>query len=132
MPLLVTAAIIEQDGRFLVTRRPDHARHGGLWEFPGGKLEGGESPAQALRRELLEELDLPVRVDAIFDVVFHRYDWGPVLILAYRCRPEHHRIRDLQVAEHRWLLPGELLTLPFLEADRPLLERLQQRSPGPS
>ncbi|TLM65191.1 MAG: NUDIX domain-containing protein [Deltaproteobacteria bacterium] len=128
MPLLVTAAIILHEGRVLAARRPPESRHGGLWEFPGGKLEPGETPEAALRRELLEELDLPVEVERIFDVVHHRYEWGEVLILAYLCHPEHTRIRNLQVAEHRWLLPDELTALPFLPADRPLIDQLRFRS----
>jgi CBS domain-containing protein len=127
-PLIVTAAIIVHEGRVLVTQRPPEARHGGLWEFPGGKLEAGETPEAALRRELLEELDLPVEVDRVFDVVHHRYEWGAVLILAYLCHPEHTRVRNLQVAAHRWLLPDELETLPFLAADRPLIDQLRYRS----
>jgi 8-oxo-dGTP diphosphatase len=128
-PLIVTAAIIRHQGRVLVTQRPAAVRHGGLWEFPGGKLEVDETPAAALQRELLEELDLPVTVGEIFAVVHHRYDWGAVLILAYLCVPVHTRVRNLQVAAHRWLPPEELPTLPFLPADLPLIERLQ-RQPG--
>ncbi len=124
LPLIVTAAILEDRGRILITRRPDDCRHAGLWEFPGGKLEAGESPAQALARELREELDLPVAVGEIFDVVYHRYDWGPLLLLAYRCYPEHLHIRNLQVAEHRWVVPARLEEFPFLPADRPLLAKL--------
>lgn len=127
-PLIVTAAIIFHEGRVLVTQRPPEARHGGLWEFPGGKLEAGETPEAALRRELLEELDLPVEVDRVFDVVHYRYEWGEVLILAYLCHPEHTRVRNLQVAAHRWLLPEELEALPFLPADWPLIEQLRYRS----
>ena len=125
-PLIVTAAIIRHAGRVLVTQRLAAARHGGLWEFPGGKLEEDETPAKALQRELLEELDLAVTVGGIFDVVHHRYEWGAVLILAYCCTPSHLQVRNLQVAAHRWLLPAELSGLPFLPADRPLIERLQQ------
>ena len=125
-PLIVTAAIIRHAGRVLVTPRPATARHGGLWEFPGGKLEADETPAAALQRELQEEIDLPVTVDGIFDVVHHRYDWGAVLILAYRCTPGHLRVRNLQVAAHRWLRPAELSGLPFLPADLPLITRLQR------
>lgn len=128
-PLIVTAAIICRHGRVLVTQRPATARHGGLWEFPGGKLEADETPADALQRELREELDLPVTVESIFDVVHHRYDWGAVLILAYRCTPAPAaQVRNLQVADHRWLLPDELAALPFLPADLPLIERLQSQA----
>ena len=125
-PLIVTAAIIRRQGRVLVTQRLPGARDGGLWEFPGGKLEAGETPATALQRELREELDLAVTVEDIFAVVHHRYDWGAVLILAYYCTPLHERVRNLQVAAHRWLRPAELAALPFLPADLPLIERLQR------
>jgi 8-oxo-dGTP diphosphatase len=125
-PLIVTAAIISHAGRVLVSQRPATARHGGLWEFPGGKLEADETPAAALQRELREELDLPVTVGSIFDVVHYRYEWGAVLLLAYRCTPGHLRVRNLQGAAHRWLHPTELDALPFLPADRPLIARLQQ------
>jgi 8-oxo-dGTP diphosphatase len=126
-PLIVTAAIICRQGRVLVTQRPEGARHGGLWEFPGGKLEADETPAAALRRELHEELGLPVEVGEIFDVIHHRYAWGAVLLLAYHCTPLHTEVRNLQVAAHRWLRPAELTTLPFLPADLPLIIRLQQQ-----
>jgi mutator protein MutT len=59
-PLIVAAAVIEREGRFLLGKRPSHKRHGGFWEFPGGKLQGGELLADALCRELREELDLAV------------------------------------------------------------------------
>lgn len=127
-PLLVTAAIVSHDGRILVTQRLPNARHGGLWEFPGGKLEAGETPEQALRRELLEELALPVEVGSIYAVSHHRYEWGEVLILAYRCRALSLQVKNLQVAAHRWLSPDELAALPFLPADLPLIERLQRDS----
>jgi 8-oxo-dGTP diphosphatase len=123
-PLIVTAAIVSHQGRILITRRPPGVRHGGLWELPGGKLEEDESPAAALRRELLEELDLPVEVGSVYEVVYHLYDWGPVLLLAYRCRPEHLTVRNLQVAEHRWVRPDELGGFSFLPADRALIVRL--------
>ena len=128
-PLIVTAAIISHAGRVLVTQRPPEARHGGLWEFPGGKLEANETPATALQRELREELDLPITVDEIFAVLHHRDDWGAVLILAYRGTPLHLRVRNLQVADHRWLPPEDLSSLPFLPADLPLITRLQQSLP---
>jgi len=126
MPLLVTAAIIHRAGEILITRRPPGSRHAGEWEFPGGKLLPGEDPVIGLQREILEELDLEIGVDAIFDVVFHRYDWGPVLILAYLATPRSKTIRNLEVAEHRWVSPGELDDYPILPADRPIIRKLQK------
>ena len=124
MPLLVTAAVIFDGGKVLITRRPDDARHPGFWEFPGGKVDPGESPEEALRREIREELDAEVRVVGIYDVVFHRYDWGPVLILAYECQLLTDTLRDLGVAEHRWIHPREMVNFAILPADQPIINRL--------
>lgn len=124
MPLLVTAAVILDGGKILITRRPEGKRHPGLWEFPGGKVDPGESPEEALRRELREELDADVQVLKIFEVVFHRYEWGPVLILAYSCRLLTSSVRNLEVAEHRWIHPAELPEFSILPADQPIIDRL--------
>jgi len=123
-PLIVTAAIILKEGLVLVTRRPDGKPHAGMWEFPGGKLDAGETPQECLRREIREELDLEVTVGPIFEVVFHRYAWGPVLILAFECHPIGGTIRNLQVAEHRWVTPRELHNLDILPADLPIIAKL--------
>ena len=124
MPLLVTAAIIFDSDKVLVTRRPDNKRHPGLWEFPGGKIDSGESPEAALIREIREELGAEIEVEGIFEAVYYRYDWGPVLVLAYTCRLMPGVLHDLGVAEHRWVSPGDLAVLPFLPADQPIISRL--------
>lgn len=123
-PLLVTAAVIRRGDAVLITRRPEGTRHAGMWEFPGGKLDGDESPRDCLRREIREELDLEVEVGDILETAYYRYDWGPVLVLAYECRPLSGSIRNLQVAEHRWVLPQELAGYAILPADRPIIDRL--------
>ncbi len=126
-PLLVTAAIIRRNGRILLTRRPDTVRHGGMWEFPGGKLHDGESPQAGLAREIEEELGLKVAVGGIFEIAYHRYDWGPVLILAFDCAAGDDRSpQNIAVAEHRWVLAQELSRYDILPADRPIVEKLQR------
>ena len=129
LPLIVTAGIVCHQGRILITRRPGGSKHGGMWEFPDGKLDPGESPSQGLRRELREELALEVETSDIFEVVYHRYDWGPVLILAYLCLPLNTRVQNIQVSEHRWVRPEELSDFDILPADRPIIEKLQEK-PG--
>ncbi|WP_298039208.1 (deoxy)nucleoside triphosphate pyrophosphohydrolase [uncultured Desulfuromonas sp.] len=124
LPLLVTAAIIRKEKQVLITRRPEGSRHAGLWEFPGGKLDDDESPQDCLRREIREELDLEVAVGPILEVAYYRYDWGPVLVLAFECRPLGNRIRNLEVAEHRWVRPEALADFDILPADRPIIEKL--------
>ncbi|NLC69825.1 MAG: (deoxy)nucleoside triphosphate pyrophosphohydrolase [Desulfuromonadaceae bacterium] len=123
-PLIVTAAILRKDGRILITRRPEGKPHGGFWEFPGGKLEEHESPEECLQREIVEELSLEIDIRGIFEVVHHRYDWGPVLILAYDCLPRGTAIRNLGVAEHRWVSLEELPGYPLLPADVPIVNKL--------
>jgi len=124
MPLLVTAAVVFDGEKVLLTRRPDDKRHPGFWEFPGGKVDPGESPEQALCREMREELDVEVRVSGIYEVVFYRYEWGSVLILAYQCELLTDTLRDLGVAEHRWVLPREMVNFNILPADQPIIDRL--------
>jgi 8-oxo-dGTP diphosphatase len=123
-PLIVTAAVIRQNGKVLITRRLPDKPQGGLWEFPGGKLHGGESPQEALRRELLEELALQIGVGGILEVAYYRYDWGPVLILAYNCHILGGSIRNLEVAEHRWVPPEQIDSFDMLPADWPIVRKL--------
>jgi 8-oxo-dGTP diphosphatase len=124
-PLIVSAAILRRQKRVLITQRPAGKPHGGLWELPGGKLDGHESPRQALRRELREELDLEVAVGDVFEVIYHRYDWGPVLILAFECQHLAGVLRHLEVSDHRWILPEESDQYPLLPADRPIFAKLR-------
>ena len=125
---IVTAGIIRMNTTVLLTRRPDGSRHAGKWEFPGGKLEDGESPAECLRRELLEELDLKVQVGAIYDVIHHRYDFGPILLLAYECTQISETIRNLQVAEHQFVPLNKLDRYDLLTADAPLVKKLMSEA----
>ena len=124
MPLLVTAAVVFDGEKVLLTRRPDDKSYPGFWEFPGGKVDPGEGPEQALCREMREELDAEVRVNGIYEVIFHRYEWGPVLILAYKCQLLTGALRNLGVAEHRWVLPREMVNFNILPADQPIIDRL--------
>jgi 8-oxo-dGTP diphosphatase len=124
IPLIVTAAILRREENVLITRRPEACSHGGLWEFPGGKLDPGESPQEGLEREILEELGLPVKVHSIFEVAYYRYEWGPVLILAFECFSSGKEIHNLQVTEHRWVHPRDLPSFAILPADRPIVDKL--------
>ena len=128
-PLLVVAALIQQKDRILLTQRPEHKPHGGYWEFPGGKLEANEAPAEALERELAEELGLKIRVDRIAETLYHRYDWGPVLILVYHCTIISGRPRNLEVAAHEWIAASELARYQILPADQPLIDKLRSATP---
>ena len=122
--LVSAAALIDRDGRVLMTTRPADRDYAGMWEFPGGKVDPGESPEEALRRELKEELDVESSIDGIFEVVHYRYEWGAVLILAYSCSLLSGPIKNIGVAEHRWVSPSELSKFEILPADQPIVEHL--------
>lgn len=108
----------------LITRRPDGAVLGGYWEFPGGKLEPGETPEQALVREFEEELGVGVRVGRRLAVIEQRYAHGVVRLHAFTCRRVSGQLRDLGVSEHRWIGAGELSGYVFPPANRGLLDWL--------
>jgi 8-oxo-dGTP diphosphatase len=121
--LVVAALARDGQGRYLLTRRRDDQPMGGLWELPGGKLEPGESPEEALGREVAEELGCRCTVGAIAEVIFHRYDAFDLLMLVYSCVLDGAP-RAIEVAELAWVAPRELARYDVLPADRPLIEKL--------
>lgn len=111
----VVAAVVERDGRYLVARRPPHHRHGGLWEFPGGKVEPGESDQQATARELREEL--AVQVLDVGPIVAHHADPGTAFVIVFR-RTDIEG--DPQAIEHSalaWCTVEELRRLQMAPSD---------------
>ena len=121
--LVVTAAVIEENGRFLVTRRPGGVHLEGLWEFPGGKCEAGESYEAALAREIAEELDAAIVIDRELLSVVHNYPDRIIELHFFSCRLAGAP-RPLLDQEMRWVSREELRTLPFPPADEKLIEML--------
>ena len=124
-PTRVLAAVVRRDDTLLVCQRPPHKRHGGLWEFPGGKQEPGESDADSIRRELLEELG--VEPTAVGDEHFAIGDPGSPFLIAFvptgiDGEPACHEHTAL-----RWATLDELATMPLAPSDRRYVEFL--RSP---
>ena len=123
--LVVTAAIVERDGTFLVTRRPRGTHLEGLWEFPGGKCEPGESHPECLQREIEEELGIPVAVNAEIFTVSHAYDDRIVELHFFACEISDEP-QPLIGQEIRWVAGDGLLELDFPPADAELIELLRK------
>ena len=123
IPIVVVAAIIEREGRFLVTLRPDGTHLAGHWEFPGGKVHHSETPAEALRREVFEELDCVVEVGELAHSVTHAYPEKTVQLFFYRCALDGEP-KPIIGQQMQWVGKSELSQLPFPEADRALIKLL--------
>lgn len=116
----MVAAYIEEEGRVLMQQRPLHKARGGLWELPGGKVDAGETDAEALRRELAEELDVTVDVGAELGRHQHAYGDLTVLLIVYRAR-RHGEPRALDGQTVAWVSEAQRAALPLCEADRAIL-----------
>ena len=125
MLVVVAAAVIIRDGRVLLTRRAEGQHLEGLWEFPGGKLEDGESPEEALARECEEECGIEIAIGEILEVTHHRYPEKDVLLLFYRCELRAGEVRHRQVADHAWVTPADLDRYPLPPADEAVVARIQ-------
>ena len=119
----VVAAVIEENGAFLVTRRPEGVHLAGLWEFPGGKIDAAETHAEALRREILEELGTDVDVHDLLFQITHAYPDRSVALYFYRCTLAGTPV-PLLGQQMRWVPRHELASLGFPPADAELIRRL--------
>lgn len=120
--IVVAAALIAHDGTILVQQRPADKAHGGLWEFPGGKREAGESTTVALSRELEEELGIcvdPVDLEPLGFSVEPRGE-AELILLLFLCHKWSGEPRALSASQLRWVAPAEVADLPLPPADRPL------------
>jgi 8-oxo-dGTP diphosphatase len=125
--IVVAAALVDRDGRVLLQQRAPGRTMAGLWEFPGGKIEPGESPEAALIRELREELGIEVAAACLAPAVFasDRLDGRGLLLLLYACRKWQGVPRPLDAAALRWARPTEMHALAMPPADKPLIGLLE-------
>lgn len=121
--IVVSAGVVKRDGRIMICQRKPDVHNGFKWEFPGGKLEKGESPEEALRRELREELNIDAEVGRIMDVMYHSYPDRDVLILFYGCRILEGEPQTVDCNAVEWVLPDDLLKYDFAGGDRRFVER---------
>ncbi|WP_332871528.1 (deoxy)nucleoside triphosphate pyrophosphohydrolase [Parvularcula mediterranea] len=117
--LVVSAcALIDRAGQVLLTQRPPGKAHQGLWEFPGGKVEEGEDPAEALIRELREELGIDTQTSCLAPLAFNAVD--DLLLLLFVCRKYKGIPAPLEGQGLAWTAPGDLLSADLVPADIPL------------
>jgi 8-oxo-dGTP diphosphatase len=125
-PVPVVCAIIMRNERIMIAQRPPEKKLGGLWEFPGGKVEAGESAEAALHRELCEELGCTVRITQTLPAYVHAYPWGSIKLIPFVCElaaesPEPHPHEHTALA---WVERAKLSAYDLARADVPLLTAL--------
>ncbi|MFI5294476.1 MAG: 8-oxo-dGTP diphosphatase MutT [Thermodesulfovibrionales bacterium] len=123
----VVAGVIERDGKVLIVRRMKGDKLGNKWEFPGGKLESGETPEEALRRELREELDIETEVGAFICSSSYEYPHITVELLAYRVRLLSGEITLHVHDASAWVAPERLDTFDFPAANKAIIEELRKK-----
>lgn len=121
----VTSAIIINDNKILITQKGPHGRFAEKWEFPGGKIDTGETPEECIIRELLEELHMEIEVDSFFGECIHTYPEGENIVLAYFCSWHKGDITLTEHSDYRWVTVEELDQYDFTPADRLLADKLR-------
>jgi 8-oxo-dGTP diphosphatase len=125
--LVAACALIDSDGRILLAQRPEGKSLAGLWEFPGGKVEPGETPEECLVRELEEELGIKTKVACLAPLTFasHSYDTFHLLMPLYVCRRYEGIPQGKEGQALKWVKPMALREYPMPPADEPLIPMLQ-------
>ena len=126
--LVAAAALVDRDGRVLLAERPPGKSMAGLWEFPGGKVNDGESPEAALVRELREELGIDTAESCLAPLAFasHRYERFHLLMPLFVCRVWQGSARAKEGQRLKWVRPADLRNYPMPPADAPLIPVLQE------
>lgn len=120
----VSAGILTEEGRILITRRPEGTHLGGLWEFPGGKQEAGETAEVCLKRELMEELGIRVRMERPLATIHHAYTSKTVTLHFFLCTREEGQPTPRQGQAIRWVSVQELARLSFPPPDLKVIDIL--------
>jgi 8-oxo-dGTP diphosphatase len=123
---VVACALVDADGRVLISKRPEGKALAGLWEFPGGKLEPGETPEACLVRELQEELGIVTKVACLAPLTFasHAYDDFHLFMPLYVCRRFEGIAQGIEGQDIKWVHPRKLRDYPMPAADEPLIPAL--------
>jgi len=129
--IIVAAALITRpDGTILIAQRPRSSKLHGFWEFPGGKVEAGEDPREAVVRECREELGIKVEAGRIYETIFHSVGGNCILLLFYLVRVIEGEPRSMEQNALAWVTPEGMRLYELLEPDRPLVDQFLQRFPS--
>lgn len=125
--LVAAAALVDSERRVLIAQRPEGKSMGGLWEFPGGKVEEGETPEYALMRELEEELEIETRPCCFSPIAFasHSYDDFHLLMPLFVCRVWRGIVQPKEHQNLKWVRPNDMFDYPMPAADLPLVSALR-------
>jgi A/G-specific adenine glycosylase len=123
---LVTAAVIQRNGLVLIARRPEKGLLGGMWEFPGGKVEPGEELPAGLQREIQEELAVEIEVGEHFGIYEHAYTHFRVTLHAFLCRLLAGEPQAIEASDLRWITPAEMKDYPMGKIDRQIAKNLEK------
>jgi mutator protein MutT len=127
-PLEVGAALIYENGLYLISRRKEEDSFGGFWELPGGKKEVGETLEQCVIRELKEELDIEVYIRKFFKIVTYHYPVRSVRLNIFLCGVKSGEPKAIECSEFAWVKPQDLKTYQFPEADQTLIEEVAAKN----
>lgn len=127
---VVTAAIIQEQGRFFVARRGPGEKLAGLWEFPGGKVEPGETLQEGLKREIAEELGVEAIVGDVVTESHYKYEHGEILLVALETEIKGKDIKLSVHDQEDWLFPEQILALELAPADIPIAKFLMESKNG--
>ena len=123
----VTAAVIIDSGKVLIAKRKPPGKMPGMWEFPGGKIEKGETPEQCLRRELHEELGVEAAIGECIGTNVHQYEFYKIELVAYKARITAGEIGLKEHSDMAWVEAQDLVKYPFAPADLPFVEMIRRK-----
>jgi 8-oxo-dGTP diphosphatase len=126
----VTAAILINNGKVLIAKRKATEKLGNMWEFPGGKIEDGETPEECLKREIREEFNIDIEVGNFFGESIYQYKHGAFQLLAFFASWKNGDLSPTVHEEYRWVPIKELSKFDFLPADIPLVNKLEREHIG--